>query len=500
MDGDFIQSVLAQLTSSTELYLPRLLGAVVILIIGWIIALIAGAVVRGILRRTGLDEKLAGWLFGERRASQMDLARSTGKAVFYLVMLFVLVAFFQALGLTMLIEPINNLLNQVFVFIPQLVGAGVLLLIAWIIATVLRRVVAKALEVAKVDQRLGGEEGEPVPVTGPVSEAVYWLILLLFLPAILGALSLGGLLDPVRGMMDKVLGFLPNLLTAGLLIIVGWFVSRLGQRIVTNLLAAVGTDQLSERVGLATALGAQKLSGILGVVVQTFILIPVAIAALDALALEALTEPTSAMLSQLLGALPNIFAAVLVVAIAYVIGRLVSGMVTNLLAGMGFDNLPPKLGLGQEGIEGLMLSAAVGYLAMVAIIFFAAMEAFALLGFAWVGELLSFFIVFAGHILMGLLILGIGLYLANLVALGLKKTGTAHATLLSMTARVAILVLTGAMALRQMGLANEIINMAFGLLLGALAVALALAFGLGGRDLAARQLQEWKDQAEKGEK
>ena len=48
------------------------------------------------------------------------------------------------------------------------------------------------------------------------------------------------------------------------------------------------------------------------------------------------------------------------------------------------------------------------------------------------------------------------------------------------------------MALRQMGLANEIINLAFGLLLGAIAVAVALAFGLGGREIAARTLTEWQ--------
>jgi len=55
------------------------------------------------------------------------------------------------------------------------------------------------------------------------------------------------------------------------------------------------------------------------------------------------------------------------------------------------------------------------------------------------------------------------------------------------------------MALRQMGLANEIVNMAFGLLLGAVAVAVALAFGLGGREVAARGLEEWVQSIEESE-
>jgi hypothetical protein len=62
-----------------------------------------------------------------------------------------------------------------------------------------------------------------------------------------------------------------------------------------------------------------------------------------------------------------------------------------------------------------------------------------------------------------------------------------------MAARVSILVLAGAMALGQMGVASDIINLAFGLLIGAIAVAVALAFGLGGREIAGRELDKWLD-------
>ncbi len=63
--------------------------------------------------------------------------------------------------------------------------------------------------------------------------------------------------------------------------------------------------------------------------------------------------------------------------------------------------------------------------------------------------------------------------------------------MLAIAARIYIIVLVGAMGLRQMGLANEIINLAFALLLGAIAVAVAIAFGLGGRDIAALELGRW---------
>jgi hypothetical protein len=371
-----------------------------------------------------------------------------------------------------------------------------LLLIAWIVASALRLVISRVLTAAKIDERLGTsaglEEEERVPLAQTLGNAMYWLVFLLFLPAVLNALELEGLLQPVQGMINQILGFLPNIFAAGLILAIGWFIARIVQQIVTNLLAAIGTDQLSEKVGLASVLGKQRLSGLLGLVVYVLILIPVLVAALNALALEAITQPASNMLNAILKAIPAIFAAALVVVIAYVVGRVVAGLITNLLTGVGFNNILARLGLGKEPGEGERTpSEFVGYLVLVAIMLFAAIEASRILGFVLLADLVAQFTAFAGQVVLGLIIFAIGLYLANLAAKTVQASGVAQAGLLAMAARVSILVLAGAMALRQMGLANEIINLAFGLLLGAIAVATALAFGLGGRELAARELEGW---------
>jgi protein-S-isoprenylcysteine O-methyltransferase Ste14 len=88
-------------------------------------------------------------------------------------------------------------------------------------------------------------------------------------------------------------------------------------------------------------------------------------------------------------------------------------------------------------------------------------------------------------------IFALGLYLANLAAAAVEASGTEQARTLALTAQVSIIVLAGAMALQQMGVANEIITLAFGLLLGAVAVAAAIAFGWGGREMAAREVESW---------
>ena len=278
-----------QITQLVGSYLPNILAALVVLIVGWVAALLIAGIVRIGLRKTGLNRRLAQWFGGEPEGKAPEIEGRVARGVFWLLMLFVLVGFFQTLGLTLVTQPLNQFLNQVFEYAPRLVGAGALLLIAWLVARILRFLVRKVLTTTKLEQRLSrqaGVEGQEaaMPLTRTASEAVYWLTFLLFLPAILDALAVPGLLAPVQDMLTAILGFLPNLFAAAIIFAVGWFVARIVQRIVSNLLAAVGTDRLSEKVGMASVLGQTGLSGLIGLVVYILILIPVLVAALKRLA------------------------------------------------------------------------------------------------------------------------------------------------------------------------------------------------------------------------
>ena len=471
-------------------YLPNLAAALLVLILGWLAALLVAKLVRAGLKRTTIDNRIAAWVRGEEEAP--DVEPAIGRVVFWLIMVFVLIAFFQTLKLTAITGPLNSFLNQIFEFAPRLLSAAMLLLLAWLVATGIRLVIRTGLRAVKLDERVGTEvEGaDKVSLTKMVSETVYWLVFLLFLPAVLDALALQGLLDPVRGMVGKVLAFLPNLFAAALIFVIGWFVARIIQRIVSNLLAAVGLDQLGEKVGMTKVLGKKSLSELLGLVVYALVLIPVLISSLNALKLEAITRPASAMLDQILQALPALFGAALLLTIAFVIAKVVAGLVTNLLRAAGFGKFLGRLGLSWEADAG-RASEVAGHLVVVIIMLFAAVEALQLLSFGELAALVSSFIVFLGNVLLGLVILGLGLYLANLAATTIGASGSGQSAILATAARGAILVLAGAMALRQMNVAEDIINLAFGLLLGAVAVAAAVAFGIGGRDLARKQLERW---------
>lgn len=517
-----MEAFLAGLSVSLGAFLPSLLAAIVILIVGWLIAATVSSLVRRLLQRTSLDERLARLLSGSQspRPEQVRLDRWISAAVFWLILFITIVLFLQTLNLTAISGPLAVLLTQILEFIPRLLSALVLLAIAWVLASILRLVVTRLLSASGFFRRLSEDAEVPqqnrVSLNQTLGNIVYWLVFLFFLPAILGALELQGILAPVQRIVDEILGVLPNVLGAALIFFVGWLVARVVRQIVTNLLAGIGADRLTEQAGMSGPAGQIRISSIVGTIVYVLILIPVAIAALNALNIPAVSGPASNLLNTLLNALPALFGAFLLLVIAYFVARILSRFVATILASLGFDRLFESIGLFRSsgaaarasaqvnaavetgtapGAARSMLSSPsdiVGYIVMVAILLFAAMETADLLGFQTLTALISRFIVAGTQVLVGLLIFGIGLYLSSLAERIIRNSGAAQAGILAPAARVAILVFSGALALREMGIAESIVNLAFGLLLGAVAVAAALAFGLGGREAASRQLERWQ--------
>ncbi len=462
--------------------LPGILGALGILVIGWIVATVIRAGVRKGLGFLQLNTRI-----GSTTGTQMDIEGGTATTLYYLVLLFVLVGFFNALNLELVSGPLRGLLDQVLAFAPKIVAGGVLLLVAWVLATVVRTVVSKALQATSLDDKLRSEAGMS-PMSDNLGNVLFWLIILLFLPGILGTLELDGILTPVQGMVNEMLGMLPNVFGAVIIGGVGWLVAKIVRDIVSNLLAAGGADGMGEQVGLR---GTMSLSKLVGLVIYILIFVPALIAALQALNIEVITVPATQMLNSMMSAIPNIFAAAIILAVAFFVSRLISNLLSNLLGGMGFDQLPAKVGIGQVFEGGATPSQLVGKVIVFFIMLFATVEAANRLGFEQLSQLVAMFIQFGGQVLLGAAIIAVGFWLSNLAGQAIQRVGGSNAATLAGIARFSILGLVLAMGLRAMGLADDIVNLAFGLTLGAIAVAIALSFGLGGREAAGKQMEHW---------
>ncbi|HQU83920.1 MAG TPA: mechanosensitive ion channel [Pyrinomonadaceae bacterium] len=388
----------------------------------------------------------------------------------------------------------KNFVASISAFLPNALYALLLLVLAWIIASILRAVTQKGLRALKVDEKLSTPEdsqsGKAVVKT--LSDVVYWIVFLCFIPGILGVLGLTGILFPVQNMMNSILGFLPNVLAAVLIFVIGSLIAKILRQIVSGLLSAIGANKLAEKAGLKKESGSYDIAGIVGTIVYALVLLGVLSAALTALNISAISEPINNVIGGITNAIPNIFGAALVLVISFMVGRVVAGLVESILTSINFNSLPAKLGFNSVPTEGgKTASAFVGHLTLLTIMLFAVTSAANLLGFAQLSQIIQDLTVFGGHLLTGVIIFGIGLFLANLAANLVRDSGVTNAQTLATVARVAILIFTGAMALRQMGLADDIVNLAFGLTLGALAIASAIAFGVGGIDFAKRLLSRF---------
>ena len=468
--------------------LLNFLVALLVLIVGYIVARILGNITRRLLNRTDLDNRLADWLSDPDEPRKFNVENIIASVVFWVVMLFVLVAFFDRLNLTGIASPLSLFLQRLTSeFLPRLIGAGVLLFIAWLVATALRFLVRKGATLFKIDERLSNyaalKDDEQVTFSESLATAIYWFTLLLFLPSVLTALGIQQIAKPIQSVFNDIFGYIPNLLAAGLVLLVGWFIARVVRQIVVNLLKAIGTDAAGQRVGLSEE---RSLSDLVGLILYVFIFIVAFIAALDALNIPAIAVPTTLMLSTIINVIPNLIGAALVVIVAYYIARLVANLVTDLLSGIGLDTVPEKLGITWS--SAMPLSQWIGYLVLVAIMLFAVVSATELLGSVALTAIMNVFINFFWRVVLAIVIFGIGLYFANLAYQAVMKAGFNQANFIGRMAQFAIIIFAAAIALREIGVANEIINLAFGILLAAVGLAVALAFGLGTQKIAEREL------------
>ena len=432
-----IQEFFTQPLGSTIL---NLLIALLILIVGYIVARILGSITRRLLKRTNLDNRLAESLSDPEQPRRFNVEDVIGSVVFWVAMLFVLVAFFERLNLTGLASPISGFLDRLTTeFLPSLLAAGIMLFVAWLVAMALRFLVIKGGALFKVDERLSKwaalKEDEQVTFTKSLGVAVYWFTLLLFLPTVLGALGIQGIAAPIQSVFNEVFNYIPNVLAAGVIFLVGYFIARVVRQVVENLLKAIGTDSAGQRAGLSET---RSLSEIVGLILYIFILLVTLIAALEALAIAAITIPMTQMLTTIINVIPNLIGAALVLILAYYIGRLVANLLRDLLSGIGLDTVPEKLGVTWSGTT--TLSQWVGYLILLAIMLFATVSAAEMLGSTALTGILNVFIAFFWKVVLGVIIFGIGLYFAQLAYKAVMKTGINQANFVGRLAQIAIVV------------------------------------------------------------
>jgi hypothetical protein len=389
---------------------------------------------------------------------------------------------------------------------PKILIAILILIATWAVARMTKWVIQKAIDrTPALRKHMTGAPEETVGhQLGTIAKLIIWLVGIM---AALQFLGIGQILAPVNELVTEIFAFLPNLIAAGLIFFVGLIVARIVRRLVETVLIAANVDGLLARIGIGSTEGTVRASAeavppgatpgatraslarAAGVLVYALIIIPVAIAALQALQIEAIAGPATAMLNEILTAIPRVLAAALWIGIAFVAARFLKTIIEAILPPTGFDDAVRSTGVLPSTA---FPSRIVANIAMIAIILGASIEALRQVGGDDVAIFLAQVTALGSKVIFGTLIIVVGIFLSKIIA-NLVGSGTGEGGYAQTIVRYAIIALFTAIGLTFMGLADQIVILAFGLILGSAAVATALAFGLGGRDAAAHILDRWAD-------
>ena len=404
-------------------------------------------------------------------------------------------------------EQLEQVWHSMSRMLPNLITGILLVLVAWVVATLVKKAVEAGLEAVNLDNKLSEWGAVSTPEQGRSSieilaRVLYYLVWILFLPGIFETFGLTSVYQPIQNMVNTGLAYLPNIIGAIVLVVIATLLGKFVKNLVYNLALSLNVDRWVSKftnredhsdvsAGVATE-RKDTIANVLANIAYVLVLIPILVIALETLGIRSISEPIVNVLNTILAAIPNILVAVVLLGIGIVIAKFVGDLVTSLLSETGINNVTK--GIDVKGTQNLDLAKISGQIVTGLIGLFFFVEALNALNLAVLNSIGAAIIAYLPNVIFAIIILALGIiggqWLAGLIS---KSTGSKWA------GRLVQYVLIGFalfMVLDQLNFATTIVNAAFIFVIGGLSVAFALAFGLGGRDFAAKQLEKLDQKVE----
>ncbi|MFL2094688.1 mechanosensitive ion channel [Marinilactibacillus psychrotolerans] len=390
---------------------------------------------------------------------------------------------------------VQNGFNSFVDYLPQLLLGIVLIIVAWIVATLVGKAVSKGLKaigIGKYFQKWGATKTEEQShaLIDTLSKVAYYLVWVLFLPGIFSTFGLDSIGQPIMNMIDTVLVFIPNIIAAGIVLVLGLFAAKLVKNLVYNVAIAANIDKhLAKLTGGDTNDAEVKknkgtLASVLANIVYFLIVIPIILVALEVLNINSIAEPISSVLNTILSAIPNILVAVVLLIVGFAIAKFAGMILTDLLKSAGLNKYSSYL--KKSSNMNLDLAKIAGQTVAVLIGLFFLVEALNALNLEMLNSILSVVIGYLPNVLFATIIIGLGFVGGQMLSSAIKNT--TGSMLAGMLVKYILIIFSIFMALDQLNFASAIVQAAFICIIGGLAVAFALSFGLGGREFAKKQL------------
>ncbi|MGX7074590.1 mechanosensitive ion channel [Globicatella sanguinis] len=390
---------------------------------------------------------------------------------------------------------INELFNKIYSALPGLLGAALLLVIALFMAFLTKKLTTKGLDKVEFDSKLqkwgmAKNDEESNIFIETIGSLVYFVTILLFTPFIFTGLNLSGVADPVIIMLDKFWDFIPNLLVSVMIIIIGSYLCKFIKKLSRNLFEGIDVDRWYRKLigqqETAEFVTETRLADVLSSIIYVLIYIPIITVALQILGVSTISDPIVSVLNQIVSVIPNVLAAVVLVIIGNFIAKLVTDLIESMLKTSGIDKYSQYLNF--KGETSILISNVSAQIIQAVLMIFFLVEAISVLQLDVLNSIGNSIIAYLPAVVSSVIILAVGIIGGNVLATFLAKVSGSK--LFGEFIRYGVIIFAVFMTLDQLKFAQTIVNTSFTMLLGAFAVAFALAFGLGGRDFAAKQLEK----------
>lgn len=386
----------------------------------------------------------------------------------------------------------NNLVVQAQTYGPNLIKAALVMIAFIIAAMIVRWLVSKAIDktgLAKRANTLNATGGKSLGAS--LSSAAFWIIILIGLMQSLAIAGATQISDALNRVIAPIMAYGDNIIGAILVFAIFLIVANVVKQALSAIL--VFADGLPEQFGLAS--GPVKVSGITATIASAFIVLIGAITAFDVLDMAAISEPANALLEDIVGILPNLLAAIVILGIFVIVARFVGGLIARILPGMGLDGAVAELGILKGADSGLTASVVASRVAQFFIVLLGVIAALNALGIDTLTYAMDVVLSMGAQIVFGAVIIFAGVFIARLVTSAMASTGSGATDVAANLVKWIIIILSVILGISRMGLDPTggvfILEVAQYLVMGG-AAAFAIAFGWGGKDWAARQLEAWR--------
>ncbi|MGN0106155.1 MAG: mechanosensitive ion channel [Hominilimicola sp.] len=390
---------------------------------------------------------------------------------------------------------LTNFLTPLISGLSNVIQALLLLIVACIAAVIAKKITVKIFSKVfnKKIKESNDTEFKDTPET--IGKIIYAIVFCLFLPGALDKLGMTNVSAPIASMAAKFLNFLPNILAAVILVVFGNFLAKLIRQLLSSLLKKTKIDKAQEKVGIDIKEGT-KLSDIIAKIAYAFVVIIFVISGIQVLGINAISEPATNMVNQIFGFIPYLFAAIILMVFGIFFANLVSKLLESILAGTGMDERVHKALPERENHKYTAASKVIATVVKIVIDIIFIVSAVKILNIEVLTSVGTAVIAYLPQVVAALAVLIIAWFVCGWVEKLILK-GNAEAKHVAFASKLGIMTLAIFMALSQLGIAPKIVNTLFIVFVSAIGIAVAIAFGIGGKDYAKKLLEKIDNKSNK---